>query len=89
MFLVKSCMCNILFTTQKVILSVKEVNSKARIASLKLLAEIAETYIRCSDQSTQGGRIIRMILLINTIRMVLLINTTHKVQYCASVFGQT
>ncbi|XP_028391311.1 RRP12-like protein [Dendronephthya gigantea] len=38
----------------EVILSVKEVNSKARIASLKLLVEIAETYIRCSDQSTQA-----------------------------------
>ena len=38
----------------KVILSVKEVNSKARIASLKLLVDIGETFIRCSDQSKQG-----------------------------------
>jgi hypothetical protein len=40
----------------KVILSVKEVNSKARIASLKLLVDIGETFIRCSDQSKQGMR---------------------------------
>ena len=32
----------------------KEVNSKARTASLKLLVEIGETFIRCSDQSKQG-----------------------------------
>ncbi|XP_046850876.1 RRP12-like protein [Xenia sp. Carnegie-2017] len=38
----------------EVILSTREVNSKARSASLKLLVQIAETYIRCSQQSTEA-----------------------------------